>query len=678
VQVNKKLNPDQYQLWKDSVKQSIADLGTPMRYDQTFNVTYNLPFQFIPVLDWINSSVTYNATYNWDRGAIMDESIEIGNSLRNQRKTDWQGNFNLLSLYNKNKFLKEVNSKFGSTRTRAATPKKVVAKVVKTITLNTDSGTVVEHGMLTKKPVVTAKGANGRTYRIKFSAVDFSKIRVENLDTVTLTLTFAPVTPPTEKFFYKAAEHGAYFLMMLKRFNVQYSSTGGMMIPGYRPEIGGMFGQGNTGSGLAPGLGFAFGNVSRSYINDLADRDWLVMNQNNINPAIMSGAKTLTLSSTLEPFSGLKIDLNATRQDTRNTEIQYMYYGMPELMGGNFTMTTMALSSAFGGVGNASNNYASKAFDKFLQNRAVVAHRLERQYAATQYPNAGFLQNTSMAGKPYNPGIENGAVNPNSTDVLIPAFLAAYTGGDAGSIGLSAFPSLKSLLPNWRISYDGLIRIPAVKKYFKNIMLSHQYRCTYNVGSFSSYLNWVDAGNGLGFTQDVATSNPAPSSPYSISAVSITEGFSPLVGIDGTLLNNVTLRSEYRTSRNLNLNITSFQLVESLTNEFIVGGGYKLTEFNKVLKMKASQNFSNDLTLRLDYSYRKMQSIIRKLQDASAQATSGNVAKTIQFSAEYGLSKSLSIRGFYDLQINNPLISSAAYPTSNSNYGISLRFTLTQ
>ncbi|GHT30694.1 hypothetical protein AGMMS49574_10970 [Bacteroidia bacterium] len=677
VQVNKKLNPDQYQVWKDSVKQSIAELGTPMRYDQTFNVTYNLPFQFIPLLDWINSSLTYNATYNWDRGAIMDESIEIGNSLRNQRRLDWQGNFNMLSFYNKNKFLKEINSKFGSSRIQSP-PKKPIAKVVKTVTLNTDSGTIVEHGMLTKKPVVTAKGANGRTYRITFSAVDFSKIRVENLDTATITLTFAPVTPDTEKFFYKAAEHTVYFLMMLKRFNIQYSTTNGMMIPGYRPEIGGMFGQGRTSSGLAPGLGFAFGDVRRSYINELADRDWLVMNQNNINPAIMSGAKTLTITSTLEPFSGLKIDLNATRQDTRNTEIQYMYYGMPELMGGNFMMTTIALSSAFGGVGNASNNYASKAFDKFLQYRSVIASRLESQYAGTNYPNAGFLQNTSMAGKPYNPNIQNGAVNPNSTDVLIPAFLAAYTGKDVDGIGLSAFPSLKSLLPNWRITYDGLIRIPAIKKHFKNIMLSHQYRATYNVGAFSSYLNWVDAGSGLGFTQDVATNNPSPSSPYSISAVSITEGFSPLVGIDGTLLNNVSLRGEYRTQRNLNLNITSFQLVESLTNEFIVGAGYKLTEFNKVLKMKAAQNFSNDLTLRLDYSYRKMQSIIRKLQDASAQATSGNVAKTIQFSAEYGLSKALSVRAFYDLQINNPLISSAAYPTSNSNYGISLRFTLSQ
>jgi cell surface protein SprA len=73
-----------------------------------------------------------------------------------------------------------------------------------------------------------------------------------------------------------------------------------------------------------------------------------------------------------------------------------------------------------------------------------------------------------------------------------------------------------------------------------------------------------------------------------------------------------------------------------------------------------------------------MQSLIRKIQEQTTQATSGNVTRTIQFSADYGVSRSLTLRAFYDLQINNPLISSASYPTSNANYGISLRFSLSQ
>lgn len=88
VQVNKELNPDGYQLWKDSVKKSIADLGTPMKYDQQFMATWQLPLQLIPVLDWTNASLSYNATYNWDRGATVSEDIEMGNTIKNQRQFD--------------------------------------------------------------------------------------------------------------------------------------------------------------------------------------------------------------------------------------------------------------------------------------------------------------------------------------------------------------------------------------------------------------------------------------------------------------------------------------------------------------------------------------------------------------------------------------------------------------
>ncbi len=264
-------------------------------------------------------------------------------------------------------------------------------------------------------------------------------------------------------------------------------------------------------------------------------------------------------------------------------------------------------------------------------------------------------------------------------DVLIPAFLAAYTGKNAGSVSLSPFPSIASLLPNWRITYDGLGRLEMVRKYFKNVTLNHQYTSLYRVGTFSSFLNWVDANlDGLGYVRSVASGNPTPSSPYDISAVSLTESFTPLFGVDATLLNDVTTSFKLQRTRNLNLNISSFQLVESLSNDVVLGLGYKYADFNKVLKMKKKNDFSNDLTVRLDFSYRKMQSLIRKIEDATTQATSGNIAKTLQFSADYAFSKSLTLRGFYDLQINEPLVSSAAYPTSNSSYGVSLRISLTQ
>lgn len=682
VQVNKELNPDGYQLWKDSVKKSIADLGTPMKYDQQFMATWQLPLQLIPVLDWANASLSYNATYNWDRGATVSEDIEMGNTIKNQRQFDLQANLNLLSLYNKNKYLKKINQKFNNSRATAKKPeKKKKPKLEKEIVLSPDSATVVEHGMFTKKVQITARRMDGNVYRVKFKPINLAQVKILNQDTVRLKLTIIPGPAPSEDFLYKAAEHSARFLMMVRRFNIQFTNSAGMMLPGFRQEIGDVFGQGRTSVGLSPGIGFAFGDVRRSYIDEAYEKGWLITDtERDVNAAVMTSTKNLNIRANLEPITGLKIDLTALRNDTRNTEIQFMYEGMPEIMGGNFTMTTIALGSAFGGSGNAMNNYSSKAFDKLLANREIIAQRIESKYSGLRYPDVGFIHDQKLGGMPYNPGTDNvNGVNQNSADVLIPAFLAAYTGKDPKKVGLTAFPSLKSMLPNWRVTYDGLIKIPAVKKYFKSVTLSHQYRCSYSVGAFTSFLNWVDAGqDGLGYIQSILNDNPTPSSPYSISSVSLTEAFSPLLGADATLLNNVTVRADYSTTRNLSLNTTSYQLVEALSKKVTIGLGYKYAEFNKVLKMKKTRDFSNDLTVRLDFSYNKMQSLIRKIDTQLTQATSGNIAKTISFSADYGLSRALTVRAFYDIQINEPLISSASYPTSNSNYGISLRFSLAQ
>ncbi len=653
MQVNKQLNPDQYKVWKDSVIQSILDLGTPMKYDQTFMATYNVPLQFIPILDWTTGSVSYNASYNWERVTTIDAS-EVGNTIRNQRQIDIQGGLNFLNLYNKNKFLREVNQKFGGVRanTQRRVEQRKPVELEREVTLSPDSGVIVQHGLLTKKLHVQARDDKGKLYAIKFKPVDFANIRILNKDTVHLKLTIKPGPPPTEDFIFKTAQHLTRFAMMLRRVNIQYAMSDGMMLPGFRPEVGAMFGQKNYTAGMAPGLGFAFGDVRRSYIDEVADKGWLLMDESIITPAMISRATTLNVRANLEPIPGLKIDLNANRVETKTTDIKFMLSGMPETFGGNYTMTLITFGTAFQSIGDQRNGYTSKAFEQLRANREIIASRIDNSY-----------ENAS----PNSPKISR-----NSSDVLIPAFLAAYTGQSASKIGLSPFPALSRLRPNWKISYDGLIRLPFIKDHFKSVVLNHQYQSSYNVGSYTSFLQWEAAGNGLGFV------NGLPSSPYSISSVNISEGFNPLFGVDATLLNNITSRIEYRKRRSLNLNISSYQLVEALTNEIIIGAGYKLTEFNKVLGMKKSEDFSNDLTVRVDFSHRRMQSLIRKIDDGLTQPTSGNVAKTLQFSADYGLSRSLTLRAFYDLQINEPLVSNASFPTSNSNYGITVRFSLAQ
>ena len=620
VQVNKKLNPDEYQVWRDSVKQSIRDLGKPMFYDQTFNATFTFPFQYIPALNWVTGSATYNAVYNWERGAQLRRDTTsldntIGNVITNQRNVDIQGNFNLVALYNKNPYLRSVNQKFNQ-------------------------------GVRKRKKNAAVEQRGGETVS-------------------------------GESIWTEIKDYSVRFLMMVRRLNIQYRLTDGMTVPGFLPEIGDWIGQGSTTNGQAPGFGFAFGAVNRSFIDKAKQKDWLVISDYNVNPAMMNSTKTFTARMTLEPLKGLRIDLNANRVDTRNRDVYYMYDQMPDKLGGSFLQTTVALSSTFKGIGSAKNGYKSEVFERFLSNRRVIAERVRAQYRGKTYPTEGFITETTLGGKNFSS--DHGDVDLNSADVLIPAFLAAYTNKKADKISLSFFPSLSAILPNWRATYEGLNSLSFIQRYFKSFILNHAYSCTYRVGSFSSFSNWVSAdGSDLGYIRDVLNGHPIPSSPYEVFSVSLNEAFAPLIGVDVVLHNNITGTLKFQRTRNLNLNISSVQLVESLSNEFVIGVGYQLADFNKLFNVRKKGDFSNDLTIRMDLSHRKTQTLIRRITEESTQATSGNIAKTIQLSADYALSRMLTLRAFYDMQINEPLISSSAYPTTNSNYGISLRVSLTQ
>jgi cell surface protein SprA len=451
-----------------------------------------------------------------------------------------------------------------------------------------------------------------------------------------------------------------------------------MYLPGFMPGIGDWFGQGSTSAGRAPGWGFAFGDVRRSYIDKAAERNWLVHNQDNITPAMMNASKTLTGTAVIEPLPGLTINLNANYLDSRDVEIQYMYAGMPEVRSGNFSMTTIGLKGFLAGSGNARKGYESDVFRKMLDNRAAVASRIQNRYAGTRYPDAGFLTGTSFANQDYNPNL--GSSGLNSSDVLIPAFIAAYTNKDPGKTDLTAFPSLKNLLPNWNITYNGLIQLPAIKRHFKTMTLSHRYAGVYSVGGYNTYLSWVNAGVGgdLGYIPNTETNVPIPSMGYEIASVTLTENFNPLLGLDATFMNNITAGTKYAKSRTINLNVTSYQMVEAYTDDVTVSLGYKYAEFNKILKLKKKGDFSNDLEVRMDYTYRKALSLLRKLDDGYTQATQGTVSKMVQFSADYAFSRKVTLRAYYDLQINEPLVSSTSFPTSTSSYGVSIQISLNE
>ena len=216
-----------------------------------------------------------------------------------------------------------------------------------------------------------------------------------------------------------------------------------------------------------------------------------------------------------------------------------------------------------------------------------------------------------------------------------------------------------------------------MKNIFKTFTLNHAYQCTYSVGSYSSYLNWLSAGDNIGFTLDELTGSPIPSSPYNISTVSITERFAPLIGASATLKNELQLNAEWRDQRTLTLNSAAGQIVEATTRGLTVGLGYKIVNFNSVLKLKRSQQgVSNDLTINADFSLQNTQALIRRIESNYTQATSGTRTLNINFNASYIMSRRLTLAAYFDHQVNTPLVSSSAYPTTNTSYGLSLNLNL--
>lgn len=716
--VNKDLYADQYHAWKDSVWTSIRHWGAPLDYSQNFQASYKVPLNLLPVFDWVNSDASYNANYSWERGTEDEEGNSYGNTINTQRELTLNGNFNLVKLYNHVPFLKKVNDKFDRTQSRAqmqrkkqekkkkkqeakeqaADPKKALPKnkraFEREITLLPDTTFKIRHGKNTKRLIVNAKTEDGKVFPLKYKKVDNNQIRIiSKVDTaMKVKLSVLAKEPLDDKKWYKGLQLASRLAMMVRNVSINYRSSYQLTLPGFLPSVGDAFGQKKVGQ-MAPGLDFAFGMVGDDYIGKARNNDWLLCNDSIATPATTSRTDNLTLRATLEPVKDFKIDLSATRTKTTQKSIQYMYEGTPTTQSGAFQMTTISLGSAFEGMGNANSGYRSKTFEKFVNSLAGFRDRVEAQYAGTVYP-AG----SALAGGKFD--ASRTPVNQYSSDVMIPAFLKAYT--SMGGNSLSVFPALSRMLPNWTIRYSGLGRLPWFNEHFKSININHSYKSVFAVGSYNSYSTFQEYMNGLGFVSDATTGNPSPSSMFNISQVSINESFSPLLGMDVTFNNNMTVKAEYRQTRVLNLSMTSVQLNEALSKDWVIGMGYRINNFDvfgwgaKASRSKSKggnknaanknasttktvQNGTNhDLNLRLDFSFRKQAAIVRDIASMVSSASSGNNALKLSFSADYTFSKLLTMSFYYDRQTNTPLLSSSSYPTTTQDFGLSIKFSLTR
>ena len=730
MQVNKDLYPEKYQAWKDSVWQSIKHLGKPLDYNQTFSASYQLPLNLIPILDWLNADASYSASYHWARGSEENGVVKYGNTINNNRVINLNGTLNMEKLYNHVPFLKKANERFAKSPRRNARnlsskntkPKKDKDSkdgkdgkdskgskdsredkkntFVKEITLKADTSLIITHGKKTKRLVVTARDESGKLVPVKYKKVDDNKIKIINKSdtTVKMKLSVLALPPLDDLKWYKFAQGAARFAMMVRNIGITYRTQYGMTLPGFTPNVGDIFGQRSGHGALSPGLDFAFGLISDDYIDKARSNGWLLNSNDVTTPATTSLTKDLQVKLTLEPIRNLKIDVNMAHTQSKTKSIQYMYEAMPTTQSGSFSMTTISIKSAFEGTGDANNGYRSASFEKFCGLLDSYQQRVQEQYIGTRYP-----VNSTMHGTVFDP--TKTPVKKYSADVMVPAFLNAYTGYS----GLSIFPTIASMLPNWSVKYSGLGQLQWFRERFKSVNINHGYKSIYAVGSYSSYSSYQKVmGDEIGFITDATTSNPTPSSMFNVSTVSINEAFSPLLGIDLTLKNNLTFKAEYRTTRVLSLSMTSVQINETTSKDWVFGMAYKINDFrftksralmaarrknakgngddddnnsNNTKKSRTSKgktDFAHDLNLRLDVSYRRQAAITRDIATVSSTATSGNTAFKLAFVADYSLSRLLTMSLYYDRQSNTPLLSSGSYPTVTQDFGVSMKFSLTR
>ena len=444
-------------------------------------------------------------------------------------------------------------------------------------------------------------------------------------------------------------------LTSVKNLQINFTRNEGTVLPGYLPGIGFL-------GTSKPTLAFTFGSQD-DVRYEAAKRGWLTtypeFNQNFTRVV----TNTLDLTANVDLFPDFKIDLKGERTMSNNTSEQY---NVDELTGqytplspnsfGNFSISTIMLKTAF----KKSDENGSAAFDDFRENRIIIANRLAKEY----YGSASFPLDSE--GYPVGFG-------KNNQSVLIPSFLAAYTGlfttgaGDtAKDISLRAFRDFP--IPNWNIKYSGLMRYAFFKEKFKRFSIQHSYRASYTINSFRSNFeydenpNGVDAGGNFNNKTIIANIN-------------LVEQFNPLIRIDFEMKNSVKILAEMKKDRSLSLSFDNNLLTEVQGMEYIIGMGYRIKDV--ILSSQLADNptgiIKSDINIKMDFSFRKNKTIVRYLDYDNNQLGGGQNIWSARLTADYSFSKNLTAIFFYDHSFSKPVISTS-YPLTNIRAGFTMRY----
>lgn len=539
---------------------------------------------------------------------------EIGNTIQNTNTKSLTGTFSMMTIYNKIPYFKKVNTG-GSGSAKAK-----------------------------KESKSKALGSNK-------TKSDSSKTTTNN--------------------FKDIGEFLARGIMMVKQLSLSYQQTNGTGLPGFFPssQYLGM----DANQHMAPGFAFV-GGANDSILRKAINNNWLVKNPNQSLPYTLTQNNTLTYRANVEPHGSLKIELNGTKTHGYNQSLFVRYdssqtdsYNKGYLFetptyGGNYSISVFTLGKSFK---DKSKGVESALFDEFLQIRPNIAKELSDGNALS------LKELKDGLGKTYYDGYSN-----RQQEVLLGAFYEAYTGSKLKHVGSDKM--FKQLpMPNWTVSWDGLGKLKAVKKYFQSVTIRHSYRSMYTIGSYNNNLLYVEGrgtrvpGQSSGFGQN-SDFNPK----YTIAGATITEAFSPLIKFDlkfnkPGLMGNFEIKKD----KTVNLNITGPQIIETKGQEYVIGIGYRYPN----LKIKSvtikGKPLQSDLNFKLDLSYRRNSTIIRQIINELSTITGGQNIITLKTALDYQLTSNINLRLFYDWIRTTPQTSNS-FPTANTNAGFSLRFNL--
>jgi cell surface protein SprA len=451
---------------------------------------------------------------------------------------------------------------------------------------------------------------------------------------------------------------GKFFLGLLtsiKNVSGTYTRTEGTFLPGYLPQSN-LFGQDLSYN--APGIGFLLGSQA-DLRNKAVANGWITLDTLQNQLYVKTFNEDINLRSIIEPVSDLRIQLSAFKTQYRNYSTNFKYStitnsieNLSPVTTGTYSISFMSLATAFSKSGGINNS--SPVFQQFLNNRATISQRLGQTN-----PNSG----TGTGG--FSDGY-----GPNAQNVLVPAFLAAYSGKDASSVSLNQFPTTP--IPNWQITYKGLSKFPLFNELFESLDINHGYRSSFNVNGYTTLLQYQEL-NGAVASRDI---NNDFLPYYQFSQVTIFEQFVPLFGLDMRFKNNMTANFEYRKTRSLSLSLLNSQLAQQNEDIAVFGFGYRPKNFRMPFGLfGTSGKQNNDVTFKLDVALRDNKTLIYRADVDAAEISSGAQNITLRPSMDYVINQRFNLNLFYDSNITRPY-TSQTFNTAFTQFGINLKLFL--